>query len=339
MVKSDKEERIRKIVKDTEEVVAQEELLNLFEEVGTPKSYWGIAPTGPPHIGYYRAIAKQRDFINAGLEHKILIADLHAYLDDRKAPLDEVESRGKIYEVSLRMLGLDKNVEYLYGSSFQKSEKYVEKLLEIMPLVTVKRATRAASTVCRMKNPKVSELVYPLMQNLDFWALDVDIAYGGIDQRHVYMMGREILQKMELKIPILIFTPLGLSLTGKEKMSASKKKGRLELYAPPDEVYKKIHSAYCPLKEIEANPVVDYAKYLIFPRIGEFVIEREEKHGGDISFTKYEDLERAYLRGEIHPLDFKKATATYLISIFEPIRKYFGRHEDMLAVFKEENEK
>ena len=336
MGKTNKEKAIQKLVKDTEEVVTQEELVELFEKKSTPKSYWGIAPTGPPHIGYYRTIAKQKNFIDAGLEHKILIADLHAYLDDRKAPLDEIEVRGKIYEVCLRKLGLDKNVEYIYGHSFQKSEKYLDKLLEIMPLVTVKRATRAASEVCRMINPKVSELVYPLMQSLDFWALDVDIAYGGTDQRHVYVMGREVLPKIGLKKPILIFTPLGLSLTGKEKMSASKKEGRLELYAPPDEIYKKIQSAYCPLKEIEGNPIMDYAKYLIFPSVKEFVIEREEKYGGDRMFLSYQDLERNYLVGNIHPLDLKKAIAKYLTQIFEPIRDHFERHRDLLEVFKSE---
>ncbi len=31
------------------------------------------------------------------------------------------------------------------------------------------------------------------MQNQDFIDLDVDVAYGGIDQRGIYMLGREIL--------------------------------------------------------------------------------------------------------------------------------------------------
>jgi len=127
-----------------------------------------------------------------------------------------------------------------------------------MALITVKRATRAASTVCRMENPKVSELVYPLMQNLDFVELDVDVAYGGIDQRHVYMLGREYLPKIDLKKPILIFTPLGLSLSGKEKMSASKKQSRLELFAEPSRIRKMILSAYCPEKEADGNPIIEY---------------------------------------------------------------------------------
>ena len=241
-----------------------------------------------------------------------------------------------MYEICLKKLGLDKNVEYIYGHEFQYSQKYVSKLYQIMALITVKRAERAASTVCRMKNPKVSELVYPLMQNLDFVELDVDVAYGGIDQRHVYMLGREYLSKIGVKKPILIFTPLGLSLSGKEKMSASDKKNRLELFASPSKIRKMIMSAYCPEKEIEGNPIIEYVKYLVFPRINKFVIKRDEKHGGDISFESFEELKKKYVEGEIHPYDLKKATAEYLIQILSPIREYFDKHKDMLEVFSRE---
>ncbi|MGC9310133.1 MAG: tyrosine--tRNA ligase [Candidatus Aenigmatarchaeota archaeon] len=205
---------------------------------------------------------------------------------------------------------------------------------KIMPLVTVTRATRAASEVCRMTDPKVSELVYPLMQNLDFWALDADIAYGGIDQRHVYMLGRELLLKLGFKKPVLVFTPLGLSLNGKEKMSASKYEGRLEFHATPEEIYSKILSAYCPTGETEVNPILEYVKYLIFPRFNKVLIERRGKYGGDIGFSNYNEFEKEYLAGNIHPLDLKNATAAYLIQIFEPIRKYHEKHEDMFEVFK-----
>ena len=327
------QKRLQLVVKDTEEIIKLKELRNLLENKKTPTSYWGIAPTGPPHIGYYRSIAKQIDLLKAGFRHKILIADLHSYLDDRKSPLDEIEVRGKITEICLQKLGLNNNVEYIYGQSFQKSKKYVTKLLEIMPLVTVKRAVRAASEVCRMTDPKVSELVYPLMQILDCWALDVDVAYGGIDQRHIYMLGREILPKIGLRKPILVFTPLGLSLAGKEKMSASKKQGRLELYAPPIEIEEKIQSAYCPPKKIAENPIIEYAKYLIFSRVKEFVIQREEKYGGNISFLNYSDLERAYLAGRVHPMDLKVAVTKYLSQILKPIRNYFEKNRDMLEVF------
>lgn len=51
-------------------------------------------------------------------------------------------------------------------------------------------------------------------------------------------------------------------------------------------------SAYCPEKEIEGNPIIEYVKYLVFPRINKFFIKRDEKHGGDIFFASFEELKK-----------------------------------------------
>ena len=43
-----------------------------------------------------------------------------------------------------------------------------------------------------------------------------------------------------------------------------------------------------------------------------FVISRPEKYGGDVSFSTYEDLEAAYARGDVYPLDLKNGVAEAL---------------------------
>ncbi len=315
------------------EVITKEELKRVLEENSHPKSYWGVAPTGPPHIGYYRAIAKQIDLINAGCKHFLLIADIHAYLDDRKANWNDAIIKGKAYEVCFKKLGLDK-AKYVYGRELQTSEEYILLVYRLSGLVTVKRARRAASEVVRRKeNPHVSEIIYPIMQIIDAAILDVDISYGGIDQRHIYMLGREVLPSVGRKKYVAIFTPLGLGLSGKGKMSASKEKDRLELFAPPERIRAVINKAFCPEKVIDGNPIVEYLRYLIFPRVSKFIIEREAKYGGDIEFENYEEFEKEYVKGNIHPADLKKAVARYLIKILKPIREYFDKHEELKNVF------
>ncbi|KAF8425417.1 hypothetical protein L210DRAFT_3567467, partial [Boletus edulis BED1] len=37
------------------------------------KTYWGTAPTGRPHIGYYVPLTKIADFLRAGVEVKVLL--------------------------------------------------------------------------------------------------------------------------------------------------------------------------------------------------------------------------------------------------------------------------
>lgn len=43
--------------------------------------------------------------------------------------------------------------------------------------------------------------------------------------------------------------------------------------------------------------------------------------GGDISFSKYEDLETAFANQEIHPGDLKNAIEMYINKLLDPIRK------------------
>ena len=43
----------------------------------------------------------------------------------------------------------------------------------------------------------------------------------------------------------------------------------------------KIKKAFCPPGVIEKNPIMEYIKYIIFPSIGEFFVERKEDNGGN----------------------------------------------------------
>jgi len=317
------------------ELIGEEELIKVMEE-RTPKSYWGIAPTGPPHIGYYRTISKQLDIVNAGFDHTILIANLHAYMDDKKAPWEEINNRGEVYKKCLQLIGLEgKNVTYKLGTDFQYDKEYYQQLLKIMPYITVKRATRAASEVCRnMEEAKVSSLVYPLMQTIDCWALDCDLAYAGIDNRHVYMLSREALPKIGHKKPVVLSTPLGLGLEGTGKMDASKAKSRLELFASEEDINKKINKAFCPEKQIKGNPVLEYLKYIVMKKKNEIIIERQDKFGGDLKITNSNELYEKFAAGEIHPMDLKKTTSKYLIEVLKPIRDYFEKNPDLLKTFE-----
>ena len=62
------------------------------------KIYWGTATTGKPHIAYFVPMSKVVDFLKAGCEVTILFADLHAYLDNMKAPWELLKLRTEYYE-------------------------------------------------------------------------------------------------------------------------------------------------------------------------------------------------------------------------------------------------
>ena len=62
--------------------------------------YWGTATTGKPHVAYFVAMCKLADFLRAGCHVTVLFANLHAYLDNMKAPWELLELREQfIFEI------------------------------------------------------------------------------------------------------------------------------------------------------------------------------------------------------------------------------------------------
>ncbi|MFP3264646.1 MAG: tyrosine--tRNA ligase, partial [Acidilobus sp.] len=94
----------------------------------------------------------------------------------------------------------------------------------------------------------------------------------------------------------------------------------------PEQVRAKIRAAYCPPRQVELNPVIEIAKYILFSRPNFTLhVERPAKYGGPVDFVSYAELERAYLDGRLHPLDLKEAVADALNSILDGPRRLFER--------------
>jgi len=93
------------------------------------KVYWGTATTGKPHIAYFVAMSKIADFLSAGCEVTILFADLHAYLDNMKAPWELLKLRTEYYEASIKAMltsigvSLEK-LRFVKGTDYQLSKEY-----------------------------------------------------------------------------------------------------------------------------------------------------------------------------------------------------------------------
>ena len=50
--------------------------------------------------------------------------------------------------------------------------------------------------------------------------------------------------------------------------------------------------------------------------LSEFVIERSKKHGGNVRYTTFTELEESYAKEEIYPLDLKNAVARELSKVY-----------------------
>jgi tyrosyl-tRNA synthetase len=187
---------------------------------------------------------------------------------------------------------------------------------------TIQRGLRSMQEIARdVSNATISQLWYPLMQVADIKHLKLDVALGGMEQRKVHMIGKDMAKTLNYDF-IAIHTPLITSLKGPgEKMSKSIPGSGISVTDSHEEIKKTIGKAYCPEKETKDNPILQIAKLIIFPRFEEMKIERTEKFGGDINFESYDKLEKTYSSGQLHPMDLKNAVIEYLEKIIAPVRR------------------
>ncbi len=340
-------DKLQILTNNVEEVVTNEELKIVLSKK-KPKAYIGFEPSGSVHIGWKICTNKIKDFIDCGFDFTVLLADWHAYINDKLGgDIEKIRLCGRYMEDCFASLGVDKDrVKFVYASDYVSNSKYWELVLRTAKSMSVARVKRAMDIMGRSAEEAekdLSKLFYPAMQVSDIFYLDLDVAYGGMDQRRAHMLAREISKKLGRKTPVAMHTPLltGLQAGGRmdpveTKMSKSKPDAMLSIHDDPVSVKKKMSKAFCPEKQIEGNPVLEICKYVVFPELkGEpFLIERPEKFGGNQEFNSYEDLKNAFVGG-LHPLDLKNATASYVNKILEPVHAYFEKHPENYNKMKE----
>lgn len=339
-VAKDPKEQFRLITRNLQEYLNGQIIENVLENEKRPvKVYWGTAPTGRPHCGYFVPMVKLADLLRAGCEVTVLLADLHAYLDNMKAPLETVQYRaqyyGKIVRAILKSINVPiEKLKFVVGSSYQLSEKYTMDIFRLSNIVSQNDAKRAgADVVKQVANPLLSGLIYPLMQALDEEFLDVDVQFGGVDQRKIFVLAEENLPSLGYKKRAHLMNRMVPGLGQGGKMSASDPNSKIDILEDPKTVTKKINSAYCAPGDIENNGLLAFIENVVLPiqqlHAGKdegafkFFIDRPEKYGGPITYTSLDELKEDYKNDKLAPVDLKSGVASQINSLLAPIRAEF----------------
>ena len=330
----DIEDKFKLISQNTEELINEKELRTILKKKDY-SAYIGFAPTGRVHLGHLIPLVKIADFIRTGFKFKFLIADIHAFLDDKKTPWEALEIRSAYYEEIIKAIFKSikvdiSKIEFIKGSDFQLRKDYVLDMLHLSGEITLNRSRRAASEVVRFKeDSKLGGFIYPLMQVLDPSYLEVDVCFSGIDQRGIYMLGREVLPKLKSKTLTCVFSPLLPGLSG-GKMSASDKKSKIDVLDSKKEIFSKVNKAYCPAGKLKDNGVLALIEHVIFPLKGSFIVERPKNYGGNLKFRSYESLKKIFVEKKLHPADLKQQLGKDINQLLEPIRKFMKSKEKII---------
>ncbi|KAK0658817.1 Tyrosine--tRNA ligase [Lasiodiplodia hormozganensis] len=306
------------------------------------KIYWGTATTGRPHAGYMVPIIKIAQFLQAGCHVKILLADIHAFLDNLKAPIELVNYRAKYYKYviteALKAVGVSVDrLEFVLGSEYQKSPDYMMDLLRLSTMTTEHDAKRAGAEVVKQTdNALLSGLIYPLMQALDEQYLDVDVQFGGVDQRKIFALAKEALPKLGYKERAHLMNKMVPGLQG-DKMSSSDPDSKIDLLDGPDAVKRKLKKAFAEPKKVEGNGLLSFVEYVLLP-VGalegkpNFTVQRRE--GEPLVYTDAEKMKEDYAADILTPQLLKSGVTEAISKLLAPVQAAFDASPEWQEIEK-----
>ena len=334
-----------------EEVITEAELRTLLETKARPKHYIGIEISGVPHIGHLLFMGKKvNDFSSAGVDAQIYLADWHTMANNKFG--GDWKKILKAAEFYKKLFGLFcPKAKIVLGSElYHNNDDYWKMIIQFARRTTMARATRTLMIMGRSEKDTlhVSQYIYPIMQAADIAALDADIPHAGMDQRRIHVLAKELFHDLKMRtiVPVHHHLMPGLGeppkmvegpkeeVVAAMKMSKSKPGSAITVLASDSEITKAIRGAWCPERVVEENPVLLLCKYVLIPIKKSLGVERKREYGGDVEFTSYEELEKIYAAGKLHPMDLKAAVTKSLISILGPVRDKFTAKD--VEVFKEE---
>jgi tyrosyl-tRNA synthetase len=241
---------------------------------------------------------------------------------------------------------LDK-LEFVTGSSYQYTPDYTRDLFRLSSITSEHDSKKAGAEVVKQTaSPPLSGLLYPLLQALDEEYLGVDIQFGGVDQRKIFILAEMSLPKLGMKKRAHLMNGMVPGLAG-GKMSSSDPDSKIDFLDPPAVVKKKIKAAVAAPGVVEDNGLLAFIKAVLLPiatlqlssgkekspfaaqdvpdlpkdTLVSFV--RKEEHGGTVHFSDYESIEAAYAKEEIHPGDLKAFVTESINSLLAPIQEEF----------------
>ncbi|MEX2055049.1 MAG: tyrosine--tRNA ligase [Candidatus Andersenbacteria bacterium] len=344
---ADTDKIIERLLANTAEIITPDEFKQRLHSGEKLSHYIGFEISGYVHIGQgLMSALVMKDLTDLGVKCTVWLADWHTWINDKLDGTKETAANigtgyfAEAIRACFLAVGGDPaklDIQLASSAYSQQSMQYWETVMNVLKHTSQSRLQRSISILGRQEGKDVdaAKLMYPAMQVADIFFLKVDIAHAGMDQRKAHVVMRDVADKIQpgKPKPIALHHPLIDSLKGsgeEHKMSKSDPESAIFVHDTPEEIARKIGKAFCPEKETKNNPVLNWAKHIIFwsadrRKDEPFRIARKEEHGGDVEFENYEELEAAFSFGDVHPMDLKAAVAQEVTALLAPVREHFAR--------------
>lgn len=370
----DAKKRFELIKRNTEEIMTEEDLMKMLENGEKLKHYIGFEISGKPHLGHgLVCMSKVKDFVDAGIDCSVFLADWHSWINDKLGgDMKTIQKVGvpffkeAIIAAYKCVGGNPKDIKFVLGSElYHNNDKFWETMIDISKNTTLGRIERSITIMGRKEGESVdfAKLIYPPMQVADIFSQGINITHAGNDQRKAQVIARDVALKIKNPLknkkgehikPIAIHGHLILGLQkpsvwpipsenlqdfwSQMKMSKSVPSSAVYMTDSEEEVKKKIMNAFCPEGETEFNPLMDWAKYIVFiNNKSKLEVKRDKKFGGNKTYSSYDSLTADFADKKLHPMDLKTAMVEKINEILKPARKHFAQPK--IKKLKEEMDK
>ena len=356
----DSAKRLELISKNLEEVITADDL-KMFLENGVPlKHYIGYEISGNVHIGSGLVAGnKIKDFQSAGAKCSIYLATWHAWINNKlDGRIETIRKASALFKeqmiASMKAVKADEEkIKFVTGDElYHNNDEYWMQVIEIAKHMNLNDGVKATTIMGRQmkESMPLAFLLYPPMQAADIFIQDLTLAHAGLDQRKAQIIAREVGDKIKIHPlktktkqikPVLLHHGLlpGLqtprewpipkeklqAVLSEMKMSKSIPDSAIFLTDSAEEIQRKISKAFCPEKDNSYNPVLSWAKQLVFVQEkASLNVERLEKFGGNKTFYSFQELEKDFLQGALHPMDLKNAMSSAVIELMKPAHKHLN---------------
>jgi len=292
------DEQLARLVANVVEVYTEDELRARLAENRPLRVKLGVDPTAPDiHLGHTLALRKLREFQDLGHQAIVIIGDFTARIGDPSGRSttrpqlgpEEIAANAETYLAQIfkvlrpERTEVRRNAEWLASMSF-------EDVIRLAARMTVARMLERDDFQARYRGGipiGVHEFLYPLMQGYDSVVVRADVELGGTDQTFNLLVGRELQAAAGLPRQIAIVLPLLEGLDGTQKMSKSLG-NHVGIADAPHDMYGKLMSI----------PDRLLVRYLLL------LSDRDARYRDRVA------------RGEIHPMEAKKALAREIVERF-----------------------
>ena len=348
-------EKVSSMFSGVEEIVGLEHVVSVLNggishgEDSILRAYIGLEPSGKAHLGWIVLADTIRKMLDQGVNVLVFLADWHAWVNDKFGrDMEKIGIAGDYMSEVFRVLlgfpeegGGSGQIRFMRASDLMDSGKYWERVLRCSKGMSLSRARRTFSIMGRSEDSSdddLSAFFYPAMQAADIFELDVDIAFGGMDQRKAHMYMREVGDRNNWVKATCIHTPMLSGLKGRgggrmdsfdHKMSKSDPNNAVLLHDTPKKLQKKFRKAFLEPGNPD-SPVFEIAKYVIMPKNGELHVNPKPEFGEPSSWSNLDALIEAVGDGTVHPFDAKMAIANGLAEILSPVTEHFTKNPQLL---------